>query len=392
MPPAALRAAPSRIQEQSMVHTSGIPRRISLWAGVALALVGTLTGCAPPGPEDLPGEPQVTLDSQSQALAYPNGSSRTVVSRRVVYKDTSGGYQAAPGFEQFRAAGASDSTLHAIRIAQVDAPSVREAIVFMTAGQKISSSGHSSGVTGQSSNWDASCDGVSCANVVLDGRSLAMKLNALGWFPAGRTHLSVVNDNNFDHLFDSDTKQRIVNGFVHWLQAQVRPETRSIYLAGSSRGGCLVMRIAQALRANTALDGITVYVSSLDGVCRNSQGELGTFDTKVNNPVRPWGTFYGAWATNLSYQFPRRARLHLYQVVGGQEVAPATGIRAFSGYAGATPPSTGTHLDWGWYKQTWVKWQHKEIGNPYTDPSTSEQPLAISETIDAQLTWLDGLL
>ncbi|RKH07009.1 hypothetical protein D7V97_21870 [Corallococcus sp. CA053C] len=363
------------------------------WNVGALVLVGTLAGCAPPESEALLlGEPEAALDSQSQALSYPNGSSRTVVSQRVVYKDASGAYQPAPGFEQFRAAGASDSTLHAIRIAQVEAPSVREAIVFMTAGQKISSSGHSSGVTGQSSNWDASCDDVSCPNVLLDGRSLAMKLNALGWFPPGRTHLSVVNDSNFDHLFDSDTKQRIVNGFVLWLQAQVRPETRSIYLAGSSRGGCLVMRIAQALRANTALDGITVYVSSLDGVCRNSQGELGTQDTKINNPVRPWGTFYGAWATPLPDQFPRRERLHLYQVVGGQEVAPATGIRAFSGYAGTTPPSTGTNLDWGWYKQTWVKWQHKEIGNPYTDPSASEQPLAISETIDAQLTWLDGLL
>ncbi|WP_240360183.1 hypothetical protein [Pyxidicoccus caerfyrddinensis] len=374
------------------LHAAGLSRRANLWAGLALVLGGALAGCAPPEPEALPVESAVALDAQSQALSYPNGSSRTVVSRRVVYKDASGNYQAAPGFEPFRAAGASDGTLHPIRIAQVEAPSVREAIVLMSAGQKISSSGHSSGVTGQSSDWDASCGDVSCPNVLLDGRSLAMKLNALGWFPPGKTHLSVVNDNNFDHLFDSDTKQRIVNGFVRWLEAQVQPETRAIYLAGSSRGGCLVMRIAQALRANTGLDGIDIYVSSFDGVCRNSQGELGTFDTKINNPVRPWGTFYGAWATDLSAQFPRRQRLHLYQVVGGQEVAPATGIRAFSGYAGTTPPSTGTHLDWGWYKQTWVSWKHKEIGNPYSEPSASDQPRVISETIDAQLTWLDGLL
>lgn len=332
------------------------------------------------------------LDAQAQALSYPSGVARTVLSRRVVLLNGSGVFQAAAGFEPFRAAGASDLVLHNIRIAEVDAPGVREALVIMSAGQKISSSGHSSGVTGQSSNWDASCDSVSCPNVTLDGRSLAMKLDSLGWFPRGRTYLSVVNDNNFDHLFDSDTKQRIVNGFSGWLQAQVRPETRSIYLAGSSRGGCLMMRLAQALRANTALDGIDIYVSSFDGVCRNSQGELGTYDSKIDNPVRPWGTFYGAWATDLNAQFPRRNRLHLFQVVGGQEVAPATGIRAFSGYAGASPPSTGTNLDWGWYKQTWVKWKHKEIGNPYTDPSASEQAQAVADTIDAHLTWLDARL
>ncbi|WP_338864796.1 hypothetical protein [Myxococcus stipitatus] len=332
------------------------------------------------------------LGAQAQRLTYPSGVARTVVSRRVVLLNGSGAFQAAAGFEPFRAAGASDLVLHNIRIAEVDAPGVREALVVMSAGQKISSSGHSSGVTGQSSNWDASCDSVSCPNVTLDGRSLAMKLDTLGWFPRGRTYLSVVNDNNFDHLFDSDTKQRIVNGFSGWLQAQVRPETRSIYLAGSSRGGCLMMRLAQALRANTALDGIDIYVSSFDGVCRNSQGELGTYDSKIDNPVRPWGTFYGAWATDLNAQFPRRNRLHLFQVVGGQEVAPATGIRAFSGYAGASPPSTGTNLDWGWYKQTWVKWKHKEIGNPYTDPSASEQAQAVADTIDAHLTWLDARL
>ena len=54
--------------------------------------------------------------------------------------------------------------------------------------------------------------------------------------------------------------------------------------------------------------------------------------------------------------------------------------------------STGSNLDWGWYKQNWVKWAHKEIGNPYTEPSSGDQALAVSQTIDAQLTWLDGLL
>ena len=367
-------------------------------AGLALALSSALAGCAQmelAPADELAAEADGAWEAGDQALTaaqtYPDGTGRTVVSRRVVYKDASGNYGAASGFEQFRAAGAPDSDLHLIRIAEVDAPSVRESIVLMSAGQKASSSGHANGLTGQAASWDQSCDRVSCSGVTLDGRSLGMKLRALGWFPPSTTYMAVVNDNNFDHLFGSDKKQQILDGFVGWLGAQVRPETRSIYLAGSSRGGCLVMRMAQELRRNPAYDSIDLFVSSFDGVCKYSQGELGTFGDKIKNPVRPWGTFYGGWATDLSAQFPRRAGLWIHHIVGGQEVAPATGIRAFSAYAGS-PPKTGSNLDWGWYEQTWVRWKHKEIGNPYTEPSSSDQSRVIAETIDAQLTWLDGLL
>ncbi|MGI5861878.1 MAG: hypothetical protein ACOX6T_07430 [Myxococcales bacterium] len=363
----------------------------SLFAlAVALCVTFLLTACGAPGPlaSTETGEP----GTLRQALTFPAGTTMTVHSRRVVYKDGSGKYHAAAGFEQFRAAGAPDADLHLIRIAEVDAPATREALVFISAGQMVSSSSdHENGLTGQAAGWYSTCDNVSCPNVTLDGRSLAMKLRAQGWFPPATTWMAVANDNNFDHLFSSSKKQQILNGFVHWLEDQVRPETSAIYLAGSSRGGCLVMLMAQALRQNTALDGMEIYVSSFDGICKYTQNELGTFGTKINNPVRPWGTAYGGWATDLTAQYPRRALLHIHHIVGGQEVAPLTGIRAFSAYSG-TPPKTGSNLDWGWYKQTWVRWKHKEIGNPYTEPKSSDRPQAIAETIDAQLTWLGNLL
>ena len=356
------------------------------------AVCGTILGlacCGAPLPES-PADAE--LGSLEQALTFPNGTMRTVLSRRVVYKDASGNYQAAAGLEYFRAAGAPDSDLHLVRLAEVDAPSTRTALVFLSAGQKASSSsGHENGITGQAATWESTCGDVSCPNVTLDGRSLAMKLRAQGWFPPATTWMAVANDSNFDHLFDTTKKQQILDGFVHWLEAQVRPETSAIYLGGSSRGGCLAMRMAQELRQNTSLDGVDIYVSSFDGVCKYSQNELGTFGTKINNPVRPWGTSYGGWATNLTAQYPNRALLHVFHVVGGQEVAPLTGIRAFSAYSGS-PPKTGSNLDWGWYKQTWVRWKHKEIGNAYTEPSSSDQPAVINQTIDAQLTWLGNLL
>jgi len=98
--------------------------------------------------------------------------------------------------------------------------------------------------------------------------------------------------------------------------------------------------MAQQLRDNPSLDGIELYVSSFDGVCKYTQGELGTRGDKINNPVRPALTSYGGWATDLSAQFPRRARLHVFHIAGGEEVAPLSGIRAFSAYSGGSPPKT----------------------------------------------------
>ncbi len=97
-------------------------------------LGGALAGCGGRELAEATGEPHGVVTS---ALTYPNGSNRTVTSRRVVYKDASGNYAAAAGLEAFRAAGAPDSDLYSIRIAEVDAPAVRNALVVMSAGQKV---------------------------------------------------------------------------------------------------------------------------------------------------------------------------------------------------------------------------------------------------------------
>ncbi|ACY14682.1 hypothetical protein [Haliangium ochraceum] len=363
------------------------------WFRVSLLALSCawLSGCLDAAYDLQEDEPAALEPAAISVAGFADGSSMSVTSRRAVYWNGSS-YRAAPGLEAFRAAGAPDSDLYKVRIAEVDAPSTREAIVLMSAGQKASSSGHSNGLTGQASDWDDSCNDVDCPGVSLDGRSLAMKLRALGWLPPSSTYLAVINDNNFDHLFGSDKKQEMLDGFVDWLGEQVRPETQTIYLAGSSRGGCLVMRMAKALRQDPAYNDISVLVSSFDGVCKKSQGELGTFNDKINNPDRPWGTFYGGWATNMNGQFPNHANLSIFHIVGGQEVVPASGIRAFSAYAGSSPPKTGSDLDWGWYRQSWVKWKHKEVGNPYSEPKSSDRSRAVSETIDAQLSWLGSRL
>ena len=353
----------------------------------------TVTSCAD---FDVLEENESDLVQQSAAIipgqpVYPSGTAMSgVVAKRVAKKvNFWGKKQIVSEFSAFDVSGADLGVLHNVRIAQIANPSVHKNVIFMTAGQKQSSSGHANGVTGQAADWDKNCGDAQCTGLTLDARSMAMKLKSYNWFP--NAWFAVATDNNFDYTMSSSKREHLVAGFVNWIKSQITSDTENVVLAGSSRGGCLVMLIAQELRKNHAYDNINIYVSSYDGVCIKGD-ELGVTTTKINNPVRRSGTFYGGWAVNMTSQYPNHQNLHIYHISGGEEVVPAFGIRTFSAYNGSNPPGTGTDIDWGWYKQTWVPWKHKEIGNPFTQPDSGDRPAAVADTIDAQLWWLQNLI
>ena len=343
---------------------------------------------------DAVDENEIDLGQSSAALipgqpVYPDGEAMSgLVAKRVAKKvNFWGKKEIVSEFSAFNVPNADLNVLYNVRIAQIANPSVHKNLIFMTAGQKISSSGHENGVTGQAKDWDKNCGDAQCTGVSLNGKSMAMKLKSKNWLPDA--WFAVATDNNFDYTLSSAKRERLVQGFTNWLESQITPDTEKIVLAGSSRGGCLVTLIAQKLREKPAYNHINIYVSSYDGVCIKGE-ELGANSPKIKNPVAPSGTYYGGWAVNMTSQFPNHQNLHIYHVSGGQEVVAGLGIRAFSAYNGTTPPNTGTDIDWGWYKQTWVPWKHKEIGNPFTEPTPANQDAAIADTIDAQLWWLQN--
>ena len=343
---------------------------------------------------DAVDENELVLGQHSAALIpgqpiYSDGVAMNgLVAKRVAKKvNFWGKKEIVSEFSDFNVPNADLNVLHNVRIAQVADPQVHRNVIFMTAGQKISSSGHENGVTGQAKNWDKNCGDAQCTGVSLAKESMAMKLKSYDWFPDA--WFAVATDNNFDYTLSTAKRERLVQGFVNWLKSKITSDTENIVLAGSSRGGCLVTLIAQELRKTHAYDHINIYVSSYDGVCIKNE-EFGVTSPKIKNPVAPSGTYYGGWSVDMTSQFPNHQNLHIYHISGGQEIVPGLGVRAFSAYNGSTPPNTGTDIDWGWYKQTWVPWKHKEIGNPFTEPDEDDQPAAIADTIDAQLWWLQN--
>ncbi len=330
-------------------------------------------------------------DIEPQIPVYPDGIEMKGVTAYRVAPKINGKKKIADQFKAFDVKNADTSTLFNVRIAEIANPEVHKTVMFITSGQKSPIGDHPNGLTGQGPDWDEDCDNVSCPNITLDKQSLSMKLRALNWFPEETTYLALGIDNNFDYTLGSSKRESIVAGFLAWLEESITDDTENIVLAGSSRGGCLVLQIAQALRNNPEYDDIEIYVSSFDGVCIKGS-EFGTTSKKVDNPVRFSGTFYGGWATDINNNYPNKEHLNIYHISGGQEVVALIGVRTFSAYEGTKPPSKGTDIDWGWYKQTWVPWKHLEIGNPYLKPDKKDIPQVVSETIDSQLYWLENKL
>ena len=322
---------------------------------------------------------------------FPEGEELTVTAWRVARRTGISTETVTDRFGAFKVDNYSASKLYKTRIAEVGVPRVHKTVVFMTAGQKGPFT-HASGLTGQDPYWDKSCDREKCPGLTLSGQSMAMKLRATGWFPEDETYMALGVDNNFDYTFSLKNRNAIANGFAAWLKTKITSDTERVILAGFSRGGCLVMKMAQALRSDPAYDGVKIYVSSYDGVCNKGE-ELGTsWRNKIVNPRRRSGTFYGGWPVDMKAQYPNRHGLNIYHLSGGQEVVPLTAVRAFSGYDGDQPPDVGEDIDWGWYKQTWLPWKHSEIGSAHYAPNDENKPMAIADTIDAQLSWLRSRL
>ena len=342
----------------------------------------------PTDPDD-PDDPVIPEIPEDIPPVYEPGETLTGLTAYRVARKVNfwGKKEITPGFEAFDVENADLGVLYKTRIAFVAEPEIRKTLMFMTAGQKFGMIEHSNGVTGQQGDWDADCNDEICENITLEGQSFAMKLRSLNWFDAETTWMAVGLDNNFDYTATKNKRTRLVAGFTQWITSQITDDTETIVLAGSSRGGCLSLRIAQEIRAIPEYDHITLFVSSYDGVCHKGD-ELGVDSPKIENPLR---SKYAGYATDIEAQYATHENLYIFHLSGGQEVVPLLGIRTFSAYEGDTPPKVGSHLDFGWYRQKWVPYAHMDVGTAYHAKENIREQ-AISDTIDSQLYWMQKKL
>ena len=240
-------------------------------------------------------------------------------------------------------------------------------VVFLAAGQQDTvninpvSGGLASGVTGQPfkfKNRFGNKRTGSQGGYELTHHSLAHWLVEDGEspFPADETFFAAAWDARFNHKFSERNKKRAVQAYADWLSDKfVARNVETMYLAGHSRGGCLVMRLAQELKRRHP--SIPTIVHSFDGVCERASSEFGVSGRRVDNPASGQSNAW-AYSTNMLTQFPSQSNLRILNLVGGYPVANVgiLGVHAFS-----HTTATEEVFDLGWYEQRWLDLEHDDV-------------------------------
>lgn len=275
-----------------------------------------------------------------------------------------------PEYAAWDAAGVANDDKRKTTIGRVSEPAVADTknLVFITAGQQFEfglfgEKGTSSSLTGQPTDWMKDWSNKTKSKAfALNSNSLVARMLDEGYVDPADTYIGIAFDARFNHLFSSAKKQEIEDAYYNWLKSRfTRGNIETIYLAGHSRGGCLVMRLGK--RFNAEFPEVPVIVHSMDGVCKKTQGELGIAGEDVDNPMSTDSDVWG-WATNLENQFAREdGQLSVQAYVGGREflIGPDVNVRAFSHEA-----ATSQYTDRCWYRQEWRNWGHMSLGTSST--------------------------
>ena len=238
-------------------------------------------------------------------------------------------------------------------------------LVLLAAGQRdeLNTGGQRSLVTGQPdfSNFGRQESG---RTFTIAANSLPYRLFQSGTFNQSDTFMALAFDARFNWGFSNANKNDIVNAYYDWLMSKVfSSNLETIYLAGHSRGGALVMRLAKKFQQNHP--NVKLVLHTFDPVPNRKKGELGAFNSYINNPTvnypRDTGGLnnLGNWSykSDLRNFFSDKTNLSVYNyLVGGKIFGLAQEVRSVSHQTG-----TSEHTDLAWYQQQWIA-SHEDAG------------------------------
>jgi len=179
-------------------------------------------------------------------------------------------------------------------------------------------------------------------------------------------------DTQFDFTDKPDFKKKMLKGYEKFMLDKVKgheEQLKAIYLAGGSRGGCLVARLAQSLIKKDKLKHVKFIVQTFDGMCNHVQGEFGTSWKPIDNPKSD-NPLRFALETDIKKQFKSkyRKRLCMRQILGGDSVLGIAYAFAHKGCheTKCTLPSNGRRRRKSrrrriYYEQKWLDLKHGEI-------------------------------
>lgn len=238
-----------------------------------------------------------------------------------------------------------------------------EHLVLLSSGQRFSG-GYDNLITGQP-DFPAFDKRDSHRNFNISTNSIAYQLFDRDIYHEENTFMALAFDARFNWGFSDANKNDIVDAYFAWLKSKVYTNRlKSVYLGGHSRGGALVMRLAQKFQAE--LPDVLVIVHGFDPVVNRSHGELGAYNSSIDNPVAGFPRDTGglnnlgnwAWKSNMTGQYPNTNRLSVFNFLsGGQIFGLAQETRAVTEQTG-----NDEILDLGWYYQQWFHLSSENAG------------------------------
>lgn len=279
-------------------------------------------------------------------------------------------------YSYFGAAGMDVFRQRRLYISEINTPPRTQAknIVFVVSGQQfieplIGEHGISNGVTGQMNNFAKGFSRTTGSRrVPISSDNMASWIMAAGYMDPSKTFIGAVFEARFNYELSRAEKNKHEEGYYRYLLSRVGDHPETIYLAGHSRGGCLVMRLASRLTRRFTRTKVVVH--TWDPVCTHERAggvlteeEFGVGKPEFNNPVASGRYVY---STDMNVRFLRRNCLAIRNFLAGDSVITPK-IRGF-GHSGAsvsryTTGSLRLSNGFAWYNQSYHTQSHNSIDN-----------------------------
>lgn len=247
-------------------------------------------------------------------------------------------------------------------------------VVFISSGQQTDEGGEGKGkfgkgypnvLTGQPNDYKDNCMNAtkSCTRTI-DARSVLGRLRGDGKFSDSDTLFIAAFDMRFGYFRPQAEKQKRENAYWNFLTSKFDPKkVELIVLAGQSRGGCMMFRLARKLRAQSAYQDIPLILQGYDPVCTTTGSPALAKELpplKTTPYTNPLNSNYASFPIDMDKVFPadKRQKLAILDLHGGGEVFGPQ-IRSFTWF--------DKNTDLGWWKQRWVNASHGDMGGHYEE-------------------------
>lgn len=272
----------------------------------------------------------------------PDNDHFSVTSKHICYRRKLLYRQLHPDFPFFEAVPRSISSAIWLSEVWLPAPEAIRQVVLMVAGQqgvRYWPFAQNNIATGQLNNWRQSARRVSYHEQKISRQSLLGQIMADGQEQAGRcygfrpedTLLLAAFDSGFNYLLTVKEKDSLQTAYLQWIVdrlGQKGKDVERIYLCGTSRGGCLSIRLAKSLLEDSRFSDSQLLVSTIEAVANPLQCECNTRRdfSKQSNPFNDKSNYF-AYLCDMNDYFPEEEywRLKMLQLIGGESVLPAIG-------------------------------------------------------------------